>query len=74
MMEFRCRQEIVGKRFLGIKKGLKLKIKECGNWEWQSGVVRALTSREYLDPEVLVSEKTIVNKFYIQVSIFIVIV
>lgn len=54
-MAFRYRREIVGKRFLAVEKSGKSKIKDIKNLEWKSGFVRALTDREYFDPELAVS-------------------
>ncbi|XP_061186493.1 lysine-specific demethylase 3A-like isoform X2 [Saccostrea echinata] len=45
-MAFKCREEIVGKRFLSVKSQAKLKLGKISEWEWRSGVVRAVSSRD----------------------------
>ncbi|XP_025094136.1 probable JmjC domain-containing histone demethylation protein 2C [Pomacea canaliculata] len=45
-MAYKCREEIVGKRFLSVRSPTKLKVSKISEWEWRSGVVRAVSSRD----------------------------
>ncbi|KAK6185777.1 hypothetical protein SNE40_007932 [Patella caerulea] len=45
-MAYKYREELVGKRFLSVKSSGKLKVSKISEWEWRSGVVRAVSSRE----------------------------
>ena len=54
-MAYRFREEIVGKRFLSVKSSTKLKINRICDWDWRAGIVRAVSQKDYTDPEVAVS-------------------
>lgn len=54
-MAFKCREEIVGKRFLSVKSQAKLKLAKISEWEWRSGVVRAVSSRDSSRSDLSVS-------------------
>ena len=54
-MAFKGREEIVGKRFLSVKSQTKLKLAKISEWEWRSGVVRAVSSRDSSRSDLSVS-------------------
>lgn len=54
-MAYKCREEIVGKRFLSVRCSGKLKLNKIVDWEWRSGVVRAVTGRDTSNTDVSVS-------------------
>lgn len=54
-MAYKCREEIVGKRFLSVRSPTKLKINKILEWEWRSGVVRAVSSRDLSSVDFTVS-------------------
>lgn len=54
-MAFKCREEIVGKRFLSVKSQTKLKLAKISEWEWRSGIVRAVSSRDNSRSDLSVS-------------------
>lgn len=45
-MAYKCREEIVGKRFLSVSGHTKLKSGKIGDWCWRSGVIRAATHKD----------------------------
>ncbi|XP_072384175.1 uncharacterized protein [Diabrotica undecimpunctata] len=45
-MAYKCREEIVGKRFLSVSGICKLKSGKISEWGWRSGVIRAATHRD----------------------------
>ncbi|KAK3095194.1 hypothetical protein FSP39_011276 [Pinctada imbricata] len=45
-MAYKCREEIVGKRFLSVGTPGKLKLSKISEWEWRSGVVRAISAKD----------------------------
>ncbi|XP_053407749.1 daf-12-interacting protein 1-like isoform X2 [Mercenaria mercenaria] len=55
-MACRYREELVGKRFISVRSPQKLKIQKISEWEWRSGVVRAVSSKDSssLDLSVLI--------------------
>ncbi|XP_041368314.1 lysine-specific demethylase 3B-like isoform X2 [Gigantopelta aegis] len=42
-MTLKCREELVGKRFLSVRSHGKLKLSKITDWEWRSGVIRAVS-------------------------------
>ena len=54
-MAYKYREEIVGKRFLSVRSEVKPKLKQIDQWEWRTGVVRAVSQRELDCSDVLVS-------------------
>lgn len=54
-MAYKCREEIVGKRFLSVRSPTKLKVSKISEWEWRSGVVRAVSSRDTASVDFTVS-------------------
>lgn len=52
-MAYKCREEIVGKRFLSVSGFTKLKGK-ISEWGWRAGVIRATTHKENTHPELQV--------------------
>lgn len=54
-MAYKCREEIVGKRFLSVSSGLtKLKSGKYSEWGWRAGVVRAATHKDNNHPDLQV--------------------
>lgn len=54
-MAYKCREEIVGKRFLSVSSGFsKLKSTKISEWGWRAGVIRASTHRESNHPDLQV--------------------
>ncbi|CAH2010731.1 unnamed protein product [Acanthoscelides obtectus] len=51
-MAYKCREDIVGKRFLSISGFAKLKSKKVGEWGWRGGVIRAATHRDNKNPDL----------------------
>lgn len=46
-MAYKCREEIVGKRFLSVSSGFsKLKSAKISEWGWRAGVIRASTHKD----------------------------
>ena len=45
-MACKYREELVGKRFISVRSPVKLKIGKISEWEWRSGIVRAISSRD----------------------------
>ncbi|KAI8792891.1 lysine-specific demethylase 3B isoform X1 [Biomphalaria glabrata] len=45
-MAYKSREELVGKRFISVKSDGKLKLSKILDWEWRSGFVRAVSSRD----------------------------
>ncbi|RWS29304.1 hypothetical protein B4U80_00430, partial [Leptotrombidium deliense] len=54
-MAFKCREEIVGKRFLCISSPARLKLHKICDWVWRRGIVRASSHRDIHNPELCVS-------------------
>lgn len=54
-MAFKYREDIVGKRFLSVRSSTKLKVSKISEWEWRSGVVRAVSSRDVTNKDISVS-------------------
>lgn len=55
-MAYKCREEIVGKRFLSVSSGFsKLKSTKISEWGWRAGVIRASTHRESNHPDLQVN-------------------
>ncbi|XP_005091148.2 probable JmjC domain-containing histone demethylation protein 2C [Aplysia californica] len=45
-MSSKCRDELVGKRFLSVKAEGRLKVGKISEWEWRSGFIRAVSTRD----------------------------
>lgn len=54
-MAYKCREELVGKRFLSVQSQGKLKVNKICDWEWRSGFVRAVSVRDVTSPDLAVS-------------------
>ena len=54
-MACRYREELVGKRFISVRSPHKLKIQKISEWEWRSGVVRAVSNRDTSSLDLSVS-------------------
>lgn len=54
-MAYKYREEIVGKRFLCVSSPGKLKLAKISEWEWRSGVVRAVSGKDTNNVELSVS-------------------
>ena len=54
-MSIKTREEIVGKRFTSVKSDNKLKISKVSEWEWRSGFVRAVSTRDTNSADFTVS-------------------
>lgn len=65
-MECKYREEITGKRFLSVRSCGKLKATKISEWEWRSGIVRAVTHKDFRDQDISVR-----NRFlYVCICIF----
>ncbi|XP_023311015.1 probable JmjC domain-containing histone demethylation protein 2C isoform X3 [Anoplophora glabripennis] len=53
-MAYKCREEVVGKRFLSVSGFSKLKSGKISEWGWRSGVVRAATHRDNTNQDLQV--------------------
>ena len=53
-MECKYREEITGKRFLSVRSCGKLKATKISEWEWRSGIVRAVTHKDFRDQDISV--------------------
>ncbi|XP_044259343.1 lysine-specific demethylase 3A [Tribolium madens] len=51
-MAYKCREEIVGKRFLSVSGFTKLKVGKISEWGWRAGVIRAATHKDNNHPEL----------------------
>lgn len=58
-MAYKCREEIVGKRFLSVSGFSKLKSGKISEWGWRSGVVRAATHRDNTNQDLQVNKNII---------------
>lgn len=63
-MAFKYREDIVGKRFLSVRSSTKLKVSKIAEWEWRSGVVRAVSSRDVTNKDISVSIGLFLNEMY----------
>lgn len=45
-MAYKCREEIVGKRFLSVSGYTKLKLGKISEWGWRAGVIRAASHKD----------------------------
>ena len=54
-MACKYREELVGKRFISVRSPVKLKIGKISEWEWRSGIVRAISSRDTSSLDLTVS-------------------
>lgn len=55
-MAYKCREEIVGKRFLSVCSGFsKLKSTKISEWGWRAGVIRASTHKDSSHPDLQVN-------------------
>lgn len=56
-MAYKCREEIVGKRFLSVSGGFpgKLKAGKISEWGWRAGVVRASSHKDNGHPDLQVN-------------------
>lgn len=54
-MAYKCREEIVGKRFLSVSGFTKIKSGKISEWGWRAGVIRAATHKENTHPDLQVS-------------------
>lgn len=54
-MAFKCREDLVGKRFLSVQSPGKLKVNKICEWEWRSGFVRAVSLKDVTCPDLAVS-------------------
>ncbi|XP_069993330.1 probable JmjC domain-containing histone demethylation protein 2C [Penaeus vannamei] len=50
----KIREEIVGKRFLSVSSGSKLKLSKINEWDWRAGVIRACTHTDSKHPDLQV--------------------
>ena len=57
-MACKYREELVGKRFISVRSPVKLKIGKISEWEWRSGIVRAISSRDTSSLDLAVSSHT----------------
>lgn len=54
-MAYKCREEIVGKRFLSVSSGFtKLKSAKISEWGWRAGVIRASSHKDNSHPDLQV--------------------
>lgn len=53
-MAYKCREEIVGKRFLSVSGFAKLKLNKISEWGWRVGVIRAATHKDSTNKELQV--------------------
>lgn len=53
-MAYKCREEIVGKRFLSVSGFGKLKLSKISEWSWRAGVIRAATHKDSTNKELQV--------------------
>ncbi|MBN3290012.1 JHD2C protein, partial [Polypterus senegalus] len=53
-MAVEARPELVGKRFLCVSGEEPLELGEIGRWGWRAGVIRAVSHRDYDNPELAV--------------------
>ncbi|XP_030757045.1 probable JmjC domain-containing histone demethylation protein 2C isoform X2 [Sitophilus oryzae] len=54
-MAYKCREEIVGKRFLSVSSDRFTKIKgKVRDWSWRAGVIRAATHRDITNSDLQV--------------------
>lgn len=54
-MAYKCREEIVGKRFLSVSSGFtKLKSEKISEWGWRAGVIRAASHKDNNHPDLQV--------------------
>lgn len=53
-MAYKCREEIVGKRFLSVSGYTKLKLGKINEWGWRSGVIRAASHKDNKHKELQV--------------------
>lgn len=53
-MAYKCREEIVGKRFLSVSGFAKLKLSKISEWGWRAGVIRAATHKDSTNKELQV--------------------
>lgn len=61
-MAFKCREEIVGKRFLSVSSGFtKLKSGKISEWGWRAGVIRAASHKDNNHPDLQVNLAFIVS-------------
>ena len=51
------REELVGKRFLCVCTGSKLKISKVAEWPWKSGLIRCASHLDPKDPDLQVQPK-----------------
>lgn len=58
-MAYKCREEIVGKRFLSVSGFTKPKLGKISEWGWRAGVIRAATHRDNNNKELQVNCTTI---------------
>ena len=54
-MSAKCREELVGKRFISVRGEGKLKLGKISEWEWRSGCIRAVSSRDPSNADFVVS-------------------
>lgn len=50
----KIRDEVVGKRFLSVSGGSKLKLSKICEWDWRAGIVRACTHTDAKHPDLQV--------------------
>lgn len=50
----KIRDEVVGKRFLSVSGGSKLKLSKIREWDWRAGIVRACTHTDAKHPDLQV--------------------
>lgn len=55
-MAYKCREEIVGKRFLSVSGFTKIKLGKISEWGWRAGVIRAATHRDNNNKELQVGD------------------
>ncbi|CAC5376747.1 unnamed protein product [Mytilus coruscus] len=53
-MAFKCREDLVGKRFLSVQSPGKLKVNKICEWEWRSGFVRAVSLKDVTCPDLAI--------------------
>lgn len=75
-MAYKYREEIVGKRFLCVSSPGKLKLAKISEWEWRSGVVRAVSGKDTNNVELSVSNILFIYyfAFWLLVCLFILVI
>lgn len=56
-MAYKCREEIVGKRFLSVSAYAKLKLEKISEWGWRAGVIRAASHKDNAHKDLQVKNR-----------------